>query len=413
MIIFVAFVLSFSYFFSKIDTYWYLRTGAIFWLSMLVYLLPSYYSSRYGVDTSELLFSIYFQFYSFFIASYVCIFILLLKYYKFDRAINYKRDVYNSDWGFFNIPAIIVIMFVIYLMYIVKGDVLIFLSLSHHEQVALFESGNRSTIDLFLFSIILLFFQQKKNNFGKLDFLVSVLYSLLLLISFGRNPMMYYVFGLFSMYCIKNKKSISFINLFGIIFIACVFMGFINARRAVGFDLELMLHHVLDRGFLFYVFGTEFNVPARILYFIEKANGAEDIFKFPGYSLIVVTINSVIPSFIWERLPTASMELSRSYGTTGGLPLVIEVYSNFGMKLLWLFGILFAIFFAVLDMLLSRLLNTGTKVGVLLLAGGLFVALNSQRIDFAISFKMFIVITIISCLINELFRRKVVFKGAM
>ncbi|MEZ8788975.1 hypothetical protein AB6D73_17110 [Vibrio splendidus] len=217
---------------------------------------------------------------------------------------------------------------------------------------------------------------------------------------------MFYIFGFFSILAIRKNIKLSFYKMVVLVVLCCVFMGFFNARRAVGLDFSLMLEHVNAHGFLHYVFGTEFNVPARILYFIDNNAQGREAFIYPGHSLIVVTLNSIFPAFVWERLPTASMVLSRLYGTTGGLPLVIEFYANFNIKLLPICGIIMAQICLFFDYISVRLFKYDSRVAIIFLSLLMFLALNSQRIDFAISFKMFVVCVVITFVIDMFFKRR-------
>ena len=402
MSIFVVVMLFVIYLYSKIDEKWYFRFGVTFTLFNIPYLVASYYTELYGSEISETLFEIYLVFFLFFFIIY---FGFLIKF----RKILVVEKIHEGDIPVIRYRTVLyflgILAFIFYLSSIVPNDLYSFLLMSTHEQKRLMQEGNRLSIDLFLFSIYFLILNFSSKKIQIYELFISCLYFLLILIVFGRNPSMFYLFGLCFCYLYKKNRNVSFLFCISTIFVGCIFMGFINARRAVGTDLLLIYEHVARNGFVTYIFGTEFNVPARILYFMESDNLTKELFNYPGYSLFVISINSIVPGFIWDRLDTLSRELSIAYGTTGGLPLILEFYGNSNRSLVSVWAVVFAVFSFLLDLCLSRVTKLNKLFGFLLVTTITFSALNATRIDMAIIFKMFIVCMILSAALSYILRR--------
>ncbi len=404
MIVFVSFLLFSVYLYSLFDRFWVVRSGVIFCLSSLVYLLPSFYSQLYGDEVSQKVFILYFLFF----IAYIPVYLSLMLIFKSNVSINLKAlpVSFNCSRGKRYSPYFVLVSFIVYLAFILNADLFKFILMSHHEQVSLINQDNRTSIDLFLFSIMMITSHTLKGFFTKHDYISGLLFFILIITVFGRNPSLLYMLGFFVALFFYKLKTISFKKVIVLSFVGCFFMGAINAKRAVGFDIFEMYEHVRQHGFIGYIFGTEFNVPARILYFmINDANGRE-AFQYPGYSLFVVTLNSFFPSAIWERLPTASMTLSRLYATTGGLPLIIEFFGNFGMKLLLPCGAIMGLISFYVDSAIAKLFRYNFSFSITISASLMFVAINSHRIDFAISLKMFVVAIVLS-LFCQAFLKKV------
>lgn len=371
--------------FSFCNKHWYKYIGVWYAIFTLAYLVPSYYIEKYGEQVSISLLITY----SLFLIPFLCCYLVLSSRFEY--------TVRNDESGLFYIEEkrrfiLFTITYIAFLAYIkmFTNDLSGLLFASVSEQRNLIDITKTSSLILYVLTFFLMLIHTSTDRIRTNDYIFFVIFIFTLNLIYSRNPALIYGFAFFSYFLLTRRIKVSFIFVVSSVFVGAFLLGAINARRAVGFDILAIISHLVEHGVLEYSFGGEFTVPSRVEFFVGNAAGMGDIIKFPGFSLFVVTFNALIPDIFWTRLPTLSRVISDMYGTTGGLPFLLEIKYNFGNKLIPFFAVIFSLLVTSLDYVFNKCrINYLAKS--LLFGLILYALLNSQRIDAAVFVKMFVV----------------------
>lgn len=218
--------------------------------------------------------------------------------------------------------------------------------------------------------LVVAYFQT--SPFRKL--IVLFAFSIPVMLVFGRNPAAMYFLNI--LVIISSAKA-SFI---GFLILSSISAALVNSARAVGFDFDEVVAHLYKHGVLEYIINSsEFNVGGRTFMALEGTVTSTNVdgmsWTYPFLPILTLFPVSELSSLFLDLRNIARL-VSDQYGTTGGMPLIVEGYYLF-------FGIGAPLYSLVHLTLLGFFLGRASKFipSQIMLVIMLFVILNSNRID--------------------------------